>query len=57
MIKMEEQKEESDKLMMQIVKLVLQSKLSYWESIGLLEHTKMEIHRIVDEEVDYKKDG
>lgn len=43
---------ESEKILLQVIKLILYSKLSYWESIGILEHAKMEIHKIVDEEVE-----
>ena len=35
----------------QICKIILESDLNYWESLGMLEHIKLELKRIIDENI------
>jgi len=36
----------------QICEIILKSDLNYWESLGMLEHIKMELKRIIDKNID-----
>lgn len=39
----------------QICEIILNSKLSYWEVLGMLEHIKIEFKRLLDEFQKIKK--
>ena len=39
---------------MQICEIILNSKLSYWETLGMLEHIKMELKRLLDKHMEGK---
>ena len=41
-----EHMEASEDLEEAIIKLIMESPLSYWETLGMLEHIKQEVHRI-----------
>lgn len=43
---------ESEKIEEKILKIIDNSDLSYWETIGMLQHMILEIHEIVTQDVD-----